>query len=109
MEKTDMIILVPVTHETDTLNQQVERELPGREIFCCVKNVTRSEWAATAHRGLKPALCVTVWADEYEGEITAIYDDERYGVYRTYQPNSEEIELYLQRKKKVKGKDKFGF
>lgn len=98
MEKTSEITLVSVVHESDSLKQLVERETGTQTVFCSVKNITRSEWAATAHRDLKPALCVTVWADEYAGEMVAIFEGKRYGVYRTYQPNSEEIELYLERK-----------
>ena len=47
---------------------------------------------------MKAAYCVTVWADEYNGEQTAVLDGVRYSIYRTYQPNTEEIELYLQQK-----------
>lgn len=98
MEKTAEITLVSVVHESDSLKQLVERETGTQTVFCSVKNITRSEWAATAHRDLKPALCVTVWADEYAGETVAIFEGNRYGIYRTYQPNSEEVELYLERK-----------
>lgn len=98
MEKTAEITLISVVHENDNFNQSVERETERRAIFCAVKNISRSEWAATAHRGLKPAFCVVVWADEYLGEELAILGGNRYGIYRTYQPNYEEIELYLERK-----------
>lgn len=98
MEKNDLISLIGVEHGRDALLQPVSRELPPREVFCSVKSITRAEWAAVGHRGLKPAMCVTLWAEEYQGELTAEYDGQRYGVYRTYQPNSCEIELYLEKK-----------
>lgn len=98
MEKNDLIQLVAVTYETDERLQRVPKEQPPREISCGVKNVTRAEWAAAGQRGLKPAACVVVWADEYQGEEIALMDGRRYGVYRTYRPSPEEVELYLEKK-----------
>lgn len=98
MEKNDLIRLIGVSRGQDALLQQVETELPPREVFCSIKSSTRAEWAAVGQRGVKPAMCVTVWAEEYEGELTAEFGGQRYGVYRTYQPNPGEIELYLEKK-----------
>ena len=47
---------------------------------------------------LKAAWCVTIWADEYHGEMVAVLNGTRYGIYRTYQVNTEELELYLEQK-----------
>lgn len=98
MEKTGTIKLIGVDRHQDARLQWVEEELPPREVFCTVKSITRAEWAAVGQRGLKPALCAVVWAEEYEGELTAEYGGQRYGIYRTYQPNPEEVELYLEKK-----------
>lgn len=98
MEKTDVISLIGVKHEKDVLSQHVAEALPPREVFCCVKSITRAEWAAAGHRGAKPSVCAVVWADEYRGELTAKFGGQRYGIYRTYQPNREEVELYLEKK-----------
>ena len=98
MDKTDLIQLVGLTIADDAQKQKVEEETEPREIFCSVKNITRAEWAAAGQKGLKPAACVVVWADEYQDEEIAILDGRRYGVYRTYQPNPEELELYLEKK-----------
>lgn len=98
MDKTEIITLEAPKYKSDELKQQVPDGKTIRDIFCSVKSVTRSEWATAAQQGLKAAYCVTVWADEYEGETIAILNGIRYAVYRTYQPNSEDIELYLQQK-----------
>lgn len=98
MEKTGTIRLIGVSRKQNERLQWVEEELPPREIFCTVKSITRAEWAAVGHRGVKPAMCATVWAEEYEGELTAEYGGQRYGIYRTFQPNPEETELYLEKK-----------
>ena len=98
MDKTDVVQLVAVSRTEDALKQAVEKELPPREIYCSRRSASRSEWAAAGQRGLKPAACVVIWADEYQGEEIAILDGRRYGVYRTYQPNPEELELHLEKK-----------
>ena len=98
MDRAELITLESVQHKTDNLLQQVPDGATTREIFCSVKSITRSEWAATATKGLKPAYCVTIWADEYEGEEVAILNGVRYSIYRTYQPNSDDMELYLERR-----------
>ena len=98
MDKSELIILEKPEHRRDELGQLVKDGVTHREIFCQVKNVKRSEWAAAAHNGKRAAYCVTVWADEYQGEEVAILNGTRYGIYRTYSPNGEEMELYLEQK-----------
>lgn len=98
MDKTELIILEAPVYKTDAIGQRVSDGVTHREIFCQVKNVKRSEWAAAAHNGKRAAYCVTVWADEYQGEEVAILNGTRYGIYRTYSPNGEDLELYLEQK-----------
>ena len=98
MDKSELIILEKPKYKRDELEQMVKDGVTHREIFCRVQNVKRSEWAAAAHNGKRPAYCVIVWADEYQGEEVAILNGVRYGIYRTYSPNGEEMELYLEQK-----------
>lgn len=98
MDKSRQITLEKPAYRMDALNQLVPDGVTSYTVFCSVKNVTRTEWADAAHLGMKATYCVTVWADEYGGETVAILDGVRYGIYRTYQPNPEEIELYLEQK-----------
>ena len=96
MDKTETLILEKAAYKKDTINQMVPDGVNRREIFCTALNLKRSEWADAGRLGLKTVGCVTVWADEYEGETVAVLDGVRYEVYRTYGPNSDEIELYLE-------------
>lgn len=98
MDKTDVIQLIAVSRTVDAMKQVKEAEQPPREIYCSRRSVSRSEWVAAGQRGLKPEACVVVWADEYQGEEVAILDGRRYGIYRTYQSNPEEVELHLEKK-----------
>lgn len=102
MDKSCTITLEAPKYKQDGFNQHVPDGVTTRDIFCNIKSITRAEWAAAANRGLKAACCVTVWADEYQGETVAILGDIRYGIYRTYQPNSEDMELYLEKKAGVR-------
>lgn len=98
IDKTDRITLEAPNYQQDDLKQFVQTGVTTREIFCAVENVHRAEWFAAAQAGMRAQYCVTVWADEYQGETVAILDGVRYGVYRTYQPNGEDMELYLEQK-----------
>lgn len=98
MDKTTIIKLKAPKYKTDALSQLVPDGETTRELFCSKQNVKRSEWLAAAQRGLKAAWCVTIWADEYQGETVAILDGVRYGIYRTYQASADELELYLEQK-----------
>lgn len=98
MDKSELIILEKPKYRHDELGQMVKDGVTNREIFCRVQNIKRSEWAAAAHNGKRAAYCVIVWADEYQGEEVAILNGVRYGIYRTYSPNGEDMELYLEQK-----------
>lgn len=98
MDKTEELILEAPKYREDELAQLVQDGVTQRTVFCRVQNIKRSEWAAAAHNGKRAAHCVTVWADEYQDEEVAILNGVRYGIYRTYSPNGEEMELYLEQK-----------
>lgn len=98
MDKSTTITLVKPKYKCDALNQYVPDGEILQDVFCRVDSVTRTEWAAAAQNGMKAAYRVTIWADEYGGATAAVLDGKRYGIYRTYQPNGDEIELYLERK-----------
>ena len=98
MDKSEELILEAPKYREDALSQLVRDGVPQRTVFCQVQSVKRSEWAAAAHSGKRATYCVTVWADEYQGEEVAILNGTRYGIYRTYSPNGDEMELYLEQK-----------
>lgn len=98
MDKSEQITLEAPKYKSDGISQMVKDGVTHRTIFCKIQNVKRSEWATAANNGKRAAYCVTVWANEYQGEEVAILNDARYGIYRTYSPNGEEMELYLEQK-----------
>ena len=69
-----------------------------QEVWCKVASVSGKEIATMGQNTIKPALKVTLWAEEYNDQDSVEIDGLLYGVYRTYRPGQDEIELYLERK-----------
>ena len=69
-----------------------------RKVFCRVRSVGQREWYEGGRAGLNPELQVTMFVYDYHGEEIVQINGQRYTVYRTYIPATDEIELYLQRK-----------
>ena len=69
-----------------------------REVFCQVDSVTQSEFFEGGRNGLNPEYRFTMFFADYQGERTVEYNGRRYGIYRTYQPRTDIIELYAERK-----------
>lgn len=69
-----------------------------RKVWCKVESASGREFARMGQNSIRPQRRVTLWAYEYDEQDTVELDGKKYGVYRTFQPNPEEIELYLERK-----------
>lgn len=97
MERANVLQLIAVTYTEDAIGQQVPAET-ARTVFCTVSSVSASEWFEAGRNGLRPALRATVFAPDYNGEDLVELDGKRYGVYRTYLTDNEQVELYLEDK-----------
>lgn len=105
----DLIYLVAQTYTTDALKQKIPSETVT-PVWATIQSVTRAEFADAGQVGLQPQLVAITPIVNYSGEkIVQIGDGEnaaRYGVYRTFfGPNSDVIELYLERKVGLSGAD----
>ena len=69
-----------------------------REVFAKVDSVTRAEFFGGGRNGLNPQYKFTMFSGDYEGEDTVIYNGQPYGVYRTFNPEMDRVELYCERK-----------
>lgn len=65
-------------------------------IFCDVASVSASEFFAAGQSGIHAEYRFTVWADEYDGQQDVEYLGKQYRVYRTYKPDVDHIELYVE-------------
>lgn len=66
------------------------------ETLCVSEPVSRSEFFAASQIGINPEALVIVSPVEYHGEKIAEYHGQKMSIYRTYQRNDNELEIYLQ-------------
>ena len=100
MNKSTTIDLLTKTYTTDDMGQRTYATEP-RTVFATLTSISRAEWVSysqTGRQGLVPAYVATVFFGDYNGENECIYDGQTYGIYRTYERDDEQVELYLEKK-----------
>ena len=70
----------------------------GKDVFCKVDSVTRSEFFEAGRNGLNPEYRMTMFFGDYSGEQLIGYKGRMYSVYRTYQAGTDILEVYVERK-----------
>lgn len=98
----DLVYLISQTFVQDDIGQSIPQETVT-PAWATIRSVTRAEFATGGQMGLQNQLLVITPVINYNGEsIVQIGDGEnakQYGIYRTYfPPNSDDIELYLEKK-----------
>lgn len=70
-------------------------EIPGenRMVFANKKSVRQNEFYQAQATGLKPELMFEIRTSEYLGESQLSYNEKSYTIIRTYEKNTELIEL----------------
>lgn len=97
MDRSEVITLLSVTRYQDDYGVWQETKVE-RDVFCQVGSITRAEFFDAGRNGLNPQYRFTMFAEDYNEEPTVVYKGKAYGVYRTYQPRNDWIELYVERK-----------
>lgn len=100
MNKSVTIDLLTKTYTTDSMGQKVYT-VKERTVFATLTSISRAEWVSysqAGRQGLVPAYVATVFMGDYEGENECVYDGKTYGIYRTYERDDEQVELYLEKK-----------
>ena len=92
----DVLELVSTTMEQNAYGVWVKTET-SRQVFCRVSSVSQTEFFEAGRNGLNPEWRFVVFGADYGDEETVIYNNKRYGVYRTYR-DGDFIELYVERK-----------
>ena len=90
-----------ITYISDQDDSGFEPDEPQeicKRVWCKVESVSGREFARMGQNNIRPQLRVTLWASEYDDQDTVEIDGKKYGVYRTFRPGADEIELYLERK-----------
>lgn len=70
-----------------------------RIVFANVTSVSLQEWAEGGRNGLNPEYRVRMFGPDYEGEEVLEIDGVQYAVYRAYYDRTDNLELYVQKRK----------
>lgn len=100
MNKSVTLDLISKTYTTDSMGQKIATEKTAT-VYATLTSISRAEWvsyAQSGRQGLVPSYVATVFMGDYNGESTAEYNGKRYGIYRTYERDDEQVELYLEKK-----------
>ena len=97
----DTIKLISETYEQDNLLQFITKR-KETTVFCEVQSISKSEWYDAGRAGLKAQLKVVMPRINYSEEKLVEYNNKVYGIYRTYLPVGNTVELYLEEKAGVK-------
>lgn len=107
MDRSDVIYLLHDTYTPDAIGERIPTTV-ARRVFCNVSSVTGTEWFTGAQNGIRPEYRVVMFRHDYNGETTVniggtLTDGELsggtdYTVYRTYNRDLDELELYLERR-----------
>lgn len=97
MVRTNILSLVSKQYETDSIGNQIPVETI-RTVYCAAVSVSQSEFFRGGEQGLQPSHKFILFRYDYGGEDEVEFEGQRYIVYRTYADESDNIELYVQRR-----------
>lgn len=97
MNKSDVAYLVSESYSQNDYGV-IEKTTQMRKIFCNVTSVNSQEWFEGGRNGLNPQYRFTIYSFEYLGESVIEYRGVFYSIYRTFILNTDEIELYAEKR-----------
>lgn len=88
----------------DRLNQPIytETEL---DLIARVKPVTRQEYFSAGQLGISAEYCFVISQFDYSGQTMLRYGGKNYRIYRKYEINDNEVELYCEYAIGLNGED----
>lgn len=103
MDKSDVISLLDVRHDTDDSGTEKSTIAAIRQVYCQINSVGIKESYAAQAIGHNPELKVTIAESaDYFGETYVSYSGSVYKVLRTYQAGLA-VELTLERTRDLEG------
>lgn len=102
MDRSCVIYLISTTETQNSYGVWTASET-SKQVFAQVDSVSRAEFFDAGRAGLNPEYRFTMFFGDYSGEDTVEYEGKVYGIYRTYQPRTDIIELYAERKGRFNG------
>ncbi len=95
MRKDQIVYLITETKSSNAMGDVIT-EKEYRKTYAAKKSIGQNEFYQAAAAGLRPEITFILWTREYKGEKSLKYGDKEYTIIRTFEPNSEEIELKCQ-------------
>ena len=89
----DVIHLIAQVDGENEMGDPTTADGDPRQVYANKKSVRQSEFYQAAMVGLRPELMFEVRTVEYQGEPKLEYDGKEYRIIRTYEKDSETIEL----------------
>ena len=103
MDRPQKITLLQAEHTQD--EDGIWREtLTGRDVYCRIRSVTRSEFFDAGREGFNPEFRADMFLYDYQGESLLRFEGKTYEIYRTYHTTNDTIELYVKRAGGANGK-----
>lgn len=96
MQLVPLKLLKRVTTGKDSLQQPVYGIPDTLNIMAWLVPISRAEFYNAGQIGILPDYEFIVSAIDYHGQTMVEFNGQRLKVYRTYQKNANEIELYCQ-------------
>ena len=95
MDRSDVVKLISETFTkgADGIFTKTEME---KQVYAHISSVSQTEWFEGGRIGLNPSLKVTMFKYDYGNENIVKWNGMRYTIYRTYEKQNDEIELYLE-------------
>jgi SPP1 family predicted phage head-tail adaptor len=90
------LTLIGETYTEDEIGNQIPVETET-VILCGLKSVSRNEFYNAAVNDLKPERVFVIHPYEYDNQKKVEFEGERYKVIRTYQKDTEEMELIVEK------------
>ena len=100
MNKSVTIDLLTKSYTVDDMGQKVYTTT-NKTVYATLTSISRAEWVSysqTGRQGLVPAYVASIFMGDYNGESQCVYGGQTYGIYRTYDRDDEQVELYLEKK-----------
>ena len=89
--------LQSITITEDEIGNQTETSV-NRFVYCAELPLNSSEYFNAGLQTIKPEHLLVVDLEEYDNEISVLYQDIEYSIYRTYPRSDSLIELYCNKK-----------
>ncbi|HYE11359.1 MAG TPA: phage head closure protein [Patescibacteria group bacterium] len=88
----ELTLLGATSYTGDKIGNQIPI-VEETTILCGVKSISQSEFYSAAQADLKPEVKLVIHPYEYDGQKKVRFEGITYKVLRTFEVNSEELEL----------------